>query len=61
MALVNCREAVAGAVVGIGENRPWELIAIDVQEAIDRLGEILGINVKEDIVDQIFGRFCIGK
>jgi tRNA modification GTPase len=37
------------------------LIAIDIQEAIDRLGEIMGINVREDIMDQIFSRFCIGK
>ena len=38
-----------------------ELIAIDLQEAIDSLGQILGTNVKVDILNQIFNRFCIGK
>ena len=40
---------------------PMELIAIPLQEAIDSLGQILGTNVKVDILDQIFSRFCIGK
>ena len=40
---------------------PMELIAIHLQEAIDSLGKILGTNVKVDILDQIFSRFCIGK
>ena len=38
-----------------------EFIAIDIQEAIDSLGEIIGDTAKEDVVDQIFSRFCIGK
>jgi tRNA modification GTPase len=40
---------------------PMELIAIHLQEAIDSLGQIIGTNVKVDILDQIFSRFCIGK
>ncbi len=38
-----------------------ELIAIHLQEAIDSLGQILGTNVKVDVLNQIFSRFCIGK
>ncbi|MBW1984991.1 MAG: tRNA uridine-5-carboxymethylaminomethyl(34) synthesis GTPase MnmE, partial [Deltaproteobacteria bacterium] len=38
-----------------------EFIAIGIQEAIDSLGEIIGDTAKEDVVDQIFSRFCIGK
>jgi tRNA modification GTPase len=40
---------------------PVELIAIDLQEAIDYLGMILGSSTKLDVLDQIFSRFCIGK
>jgi tRNA modification GTPase len=40
---------------------PMELVAIHLQEAIDSLGQILGANVKVDLLDQIFRRFCIGK
>lgn len=38
-----------------------EIVAINLQQAIDSLGEILGTNVKVDILDQIFSQFCIGK
>ena len=61
IALEISRKAVHRAMQGIGESRPFELVALDIQEAIDRLGEIVGINVREDIMDQIFNRFCIGK
>ena len=60
-ALEISHEAVKRAIRGIDETRPFELVALDIQEAIDRLGEIMGINVREDILDQIFNRFCIGK
>ena len=42
-------------------NTPMELIAINLQEVIDLLGQILGTNVKVDVLNQIFNRFCIGK
>ena len=42
-------------------NTPMELIAIHLQEAIDFLGQILGTNIKVNVLDQIFSRFCIGK
>ena len=40
---------------------PMELIAIHLQEAIDFLGQILGTNLKVDVLNEIFSRFCIGK
>jgi tRNA modification GTPase len=39
----------------------FELIAIDIKETLDSLGEIIGAVAKEDVIDQIFNRFCIGK
>jgi len=60
-ALEKSLEAIFTASQSLSEGRPFELIAIDIQEAIDRLGDIIGINVKEDVTDQIFSRFCIGK
>ncbi|PIP05823.1 MAG: tRNA uridine-5-carboxymethylaminomethyl(34) synthesis GTPase MnmE [Syntrophobacterales bacterium CG_4_8_14_3_um_filter_49_14] len=38
-----------------------ELPALDVREALDSLGEIVGKTVNEDILDRIFSTFCIGK
>jgi len=38
-----------------------EYIAADLKEAIKNLGEIMGEVVTEDILDNIFSKFCIGK
>lgn len=38
-----------------------ELASIDIQEAMDALGEILGENVKADLLSEVFRKFCIGK
>ena len=40
---------------------PGDLVAIHLQEAIDALGVISGDNVKVDVLDEIFSRFCVGK
>jgi tRNA modification GTPase len=45
----------------LNNGTPMELVAILLQEAIDSLGQILGTNVKVDLLGQIFSRFCIGK
>ncbi len=38
-----------------------DLVAIDLQAAIDALGVVSGDNAKVDVLDQIFSRFCVGK
>jgi len=53
--------AVYDALAAIRADFPPELVVIDLQEATDAMADIIGINVKEDILDQIFSRFCIGK
>ena len=60
-ALERCLHLTTSAVEAINAKTPFELVAIDVQEAIDALGEIIGLTTREDIIDQIFSRFCIGK
>lgn len=54
-------QASEAAVMGIQEGTMFELVAIDIQEVIDSLGEIIGVGTKEDVLDKIFSRFCIGK
>jgi tRNA modification GTPase len=46
---------------GIKEQIPMELIAIDLRESIEKLGEVIGESLKGDVLDQIFEQFCIGK
>jgi tRNA modification GTPase len=38
-----------------------ELIAVDVTLAMEHLGSVLGKTFAEDLLDKIFGQFCIGK
>lgn len=54
-------EAAEGVVRGLASGLPMDLIAIDLQHAIDLLGQILGTDVKVDVLEEIFSRFCIGK
>jgi tRNA modification GTPase len=61
IALERCLQLCGTAIQAIRKETSFEFIAIDIQEAIDRLGEIIGDTVKEDVIDQIFSRFCIGK
>lgn len=43
------------------EGRTEEFLALELREAIDALGEIIGVVRTDDILDGIFSRFCIGK
>lgn len=38
-----------------------ELVAVDLRQALDELGKVVGAVVNDDILDRIFRRFCIGK
>jgi tRNA modification GTPase len=38
-----------------------ELIALELREALDQLGEILGSITPDDVLGRIFSKFCIGK
>ncbi len=38
-----------------------DLIAVDLQAALDHLGDIVGLTTPEDVLDTLFSRFCIGK
>ena len=45
----------------IAQQMPPDCIVVDLRTAWDKLGEITGDTVGEDIIDQIFTQFCIGK
>jgi tRNA modification GTPase len=38
-----------------------EIIALEIREALDFIGEITGRTSNDDILNHIFSRFCIGK
>jgi tRNA modification GTPase len=59
--LDRCLVSLGSVVDGLNRGSPLELIAIDVKEVVDSLGEITGGSADNDVIDQIFSRFCIGK
>ena len=38
-----------------------DLIEVDVRSAYDELGQIIGETVSDDVLDEVFSRFCLGK
>ena len=38
-----------------------DFIEVDVKNAYERLGEIIGETVSDDIINEVFSRFCLGK
>lgn len=59
-ALRGASEALDHAIAAAPSEAP-ELVAIDVREALTQLGLIIGETTTEDLLDRIFGEFCIGK
>ncbi len=53
--------SVEDAIKVIEDNGSPELIAIELKDALDSLGEIAGEVVTDDLLDRIFSQFCIGK
>lgn len=51
------QEAIAGAENGV----PIDMVQIDLQRSWELLGEIIGDAVSEDLIDQLFSQFCLGK
>ncbi len=60
-ALERVRSSLRRAREGMEEGRSPELIALEVREALDALGEITGETAPEEILDRVFSNFCVGK
>lgn len=45
----------------ITDGMPEDLFSIDMMDAYQSLGRILGESVEEDLINEIFGKFCMGK
>ena len=40
---------------------PLDIVEIDIRNAYDFLGEIVGDTVSDQIINEVFARFCLGK
>lgn len=54
-------ESIEKAINSLKEGIPVDLLSVDIKEAWERLGQITGDVVEEDIIKEIFSKFCIGK
>ena len=54
-------EKLEQAREGLQMNQPLDLAAVDLHEALYLLGRITGDSVDEQLLDDIFSRFCVGK
>ena len=46
---------------GVNNDQPIDMIELDLKECFDNLGEIIGENYSEEIIDNLFKNFCVGK
>ncbi len=60
-AIRRAMESLKLAMESVKSNMSEELIAVDLRGALKNLGEITGETASEDVLDQIFSKFCIGK
>lgn len=59
--LKQARDALAEAMEGVASRTPIDMIQIDIRNAWELLGEMIGDSASESLIDQIFSQFCLGK
>ena len=60
-ALVNARESMKKVIFSIDTGMPEDFYSIDLMDAYESLGNITGESIGEDLVNEIFSKFCMGK
>ncbi|OGI07528.1 MAG: tRNA uridine-5-carboxymethylaminomethyl(34) synthesis GTPase MnmE [Candidatus Margulisbacteria bacterium GWF2_35_9] len=59
--LLHAKEDIKKAIKAIEGNLPEDFWLIDLKQALTELGEITGESVSDEILNNIFSRFCVGK
>ena len=53
--------AITDIKMGIGNNLPIDMLEIDLKNVWNLLGSIIGVTYEEELIDQLFSQFCLGK
>ena len=54
-------QSLMSAENGLENDLPIDMIEIDLKDCFDLLGEIIGITYSDEIIDNLFEHFCVGK
>lgn len=57
----NAYQKLIDVETGLKDNLPVDMIGIDLRDCFDILGEITGKTYSDEIIDNLFERFCVGK
>ena len=57
----NVGKEVRNTIAKVGGIMPEDMLTIDLMDAYTSLGAVIGEDVDEDLIDNIFSRFCLGK
>ena len=60
-AIKSAKESIMKATDVINEGMPVDITAIYFKQAIEEINKITGENVTDDIINEIFSKFCLGK
>lgn len=59
--LENCLESIIEVENGVKNNSPIDMIELDIKAIWEKLGTINGSTYEEELLDEMFSRFCLGK
>ena len=59
--LNNCLDKINDIKTGILNNYPIDIVEIDIKALWDMLGTITGDTYKDELIDALFSKFCLGK
>ncbi|MBQ1391209.1 MAG: tRNA uridine-5-carboxymethylaminomethyl(34) synthesis GTPase MnmE [Firmicutes bacterium] len=60
-ALQDAADAIARTLQSISDGMPEDLFTVDLMDAYAALGQVIGEDVDEDLIDRVFSEFCMGK
>jgi tRNA modification GTPase len=52
---------IENAITSINNNEPIDIVEIEIKEAWNTLGEIIGETYTDELLDNLFSKFCLGK
>ena len=60
-AIKNAKDSINQAIEVINNKMPVDITAIYFKQAVEEINKITGENVTDDIINEIFSKFCLGK